>query len=446
MKQLSSQSLIGQQGINFVERIVLGMKYAWRPTPGFDVGIDGEIEICDPVTGAATNSIIKVQVKSTSTNFQADTTDTIEFTCNQNDLDYWLRGNAPVILIVCRPSTNEAYWVSIKDYFRDPTVQKTRKVIFSKRQNLFNEDSASVLKTMALPPDAGAYFSPLNTSEDLFTNLLKVKSFSPNIYVAETQYRSVPSIWEELKKHASSAGPEWLLKNKMMVSFHPLNEFPFDHICDPGTCERFGADEWSDASDDDRRRDFVQLLNQSLKQRTRLLGLYYHKEHEFFYFPANRQMNTTHIRYRSIIISASREVFKQYRNKKDPTRKTYCRHSAFKGFFLRLGNDWYLEITPTYHFTIDGRIDYPYRAELMKGIKRLDRNPAVVGQLLMWVDMLKRPIKNLFANEYPFLTFGDLEKVSLDAGIPDNVWYEAEEGVEKQTLSEADNQPGIFGL
>ncbi len=36
MKKISSQSLIGQQGVNLVERIVLEMKYAWRATPGTD--------------------------------------------------------------------------------------------------------------------------------------------------------------------------------------------------------------------------------------------------------------------------------------------------------------------------------------------------------------------------------------------------------------------------
>jgi hypothetical protein len=64
----------------------------------------------------------------------------------------------------------------------------------------------------------------------------------------------------------------------------------------------------------------------------------------------------------------------------------------------------------------------------------------------MWADLLKRPMKTLFAEEYPFLSFGDLEKVDIQSGIPDNVWYAAEEGLEKQTMSSADNQPELFGL
>jgi hypothetical protein len=446
MKKLSSQGLIGQQGVNLVERIVLGMKYAWRPTPGFDVGIDGEIEVCDPITGAATNSYIKVQVKSTTQPFQAETSNSFEFICELRDIDYWLKGNAPVILIVSRPANNEAYWVSIKDYFLDPAIQKTRKVLFDKQLNRFNENCASMLKSLALPADSGVYFSPLDTTETLYTNLLPVKSFAQSIYVAETSHRELSEIWEKLKQLKVEIGSEWVLKNKVMMSFHPLDEFPFDKICDIGSCERFDVDEWSDSDDEDKKRDFVQLLNMSLKQRTKLLGLYYHKIHGFYYFPAPHNLSTVRIEYQSVQKRSGREVFKQYSSKSEPVRKTYCRHSAFKGPFVRLGNAWFLEITPTYHFTRNGRDDYPYREELLKGIKRLERNPAVVGQLLMWVDFLKRPIENLFSKEYPFLSFGDLKTVTLDAGIPDNTWYEAEEDIEKQTLAEKDNQPELFGL
>lgn len=444
MKKLSSQSLIGQQGVNLVERIVLEMKYAWRSTPGFDVGIDGEIEVCDPVTGEATNTYIKVQVKSTSQPFTAETPNSLEYICSPKDLEYWLRGNAPVILVVCRPEDNEAYWVSIKDYFRDPAIQKTRKVIFDKSKQRFTKDSAIVLKNLALPADSGIYFSPLDTTETLYTNLLKVKSVVETIYVAVTDKTKNSEIWDTFKQLNVKVGGEWILKNRTIISFHPLDEFPFTEVCDRGSCERFDVDEWSETADEDKRRDYVQLLNKALRERTWLLGLKYHKEHEYYFYRAPRKLNTIHIDYQSIKRRAKREVFKQYFGKKDITRKTYCRHAAFKGRFLRLEDQWFLEITPTYHFTKNGIDDYPYRDETLKGIKRLERNPAVVGQLLMWADFLNRPIKNLFANEYPFLSFGELEKIDVDAGIPDNIWYAAEEDVEKETMSNIDNQLELF--
>lgn len=447
MKKLSSQSLIGQQGVNLVERIVLEMKYAWRPTPGFDVGIDGEIEVCDPVTGEATNSYIKVQVKSTSQPFTAETPNSLEYICTPKDLEYWLRGNAPVILVVCRPADNEAYWVSIKDYFRDPAVQKARKVIFDKSTQRFDRNCADALKNLALPTDSGVYFAPLDTTESLYTNLLQIKSVAKTMYVAATDKSKNAEIWEIFKTLNVNIGSEWFLKNGTITSFHPLDEFPFSEVCDPGSCERFDVDEWSDTEDEDKKRDYVRLLNRALRQRTWLLDLRFHKEHEYYYYRAPRKLERIiHISYQSITRNSRREVFKQYRSRKDPTRKTYCRHAAFKGYFLRLENRWFLEITPTYHFTTNGFDDYPYRDELLKGIKRLERNPAVVGQLLMWADLLKHPMKTLFAEEYPFLSFGDLEKVDVQAGIPDNVWYAAEEGLEKQTMSSKDNQPELFGL
>ena len=444
MKKLSSQSLIGQQGVNLVERIVLEMKYAWRSTPGFDVGIDGEIEVCDPITGEATNTYIKVQVKSTLQPFTAETPNSLEYICSPKDLEYWLRGNAPVILVVCRPEDNEAYWVSIKDYFRDPAIQKTRKVIFDKSKQRFTKDSSIVLKNLALPADSGIYFSPLDTTETLYTNLLKVKSVVETIYVAVTDKTKNSEIWDTFKQLNVKVGGEWILKNRTIISFHPLDEFPFAEVCDPGSCERFDVDEWSETADEDKRRDYVQLLNRALRERTWLLGLKYHKEHEYYFYRAPRKLNTIHIDYQSIKRRAKREVFKQYFGKRDITRKTYCRHAAFKGRFLRLDDQWFLEITPTYHFTKNGLDDYPYRDELLKGIKRLERNPAVVGQLLMWADFLNRPIKTLFANEYPFLSFGELEKVNVNAGISDNIWYAAEEDIEKETMSSVENQSELF--
>ena len=141
------------------------MRYVWRQLLIFDVGIDGDIEICDPVTGEATNAFVKVQAKATTQPFQAETGDSFEYTCEQKDLDYWLRGNAPTILIVCRPETNEAYWISIKDYFKDLAVLKTRKIRFDKRRDQFDVMSATALKQLALPKDSGVYFSPLAKPE-----------------------------------------------------------------------------------------------------------------------------------------------------------------------------------------------------------------------------------------------------------------------------------------
>lgn len=447
-KKVAAQSIIGQTGANFVERIVLKMKYAWRPILIFDVGVDGEIEICDPVTGEATNAIVRVQVKTTTKPFQAETNESLEYSCDQRDLDYWLRGNAPVILIVCRPDTDEAYWVSVKDYFKDMILLKSRKVHFSKSRDHFDATCASALKQLALPKDSGIYFAPLPKAENLYSNLLKVLSFAPKIYVADTNYRTPGELWATFKTMGAKVGSEWTLTSRQILSFYDLHEEPFKTVCDIGTCESFNTRVWADTHDEDKKRDFVRLLNMCLRERTYLLGLRFlaNKERKYHYFAAAKGLRTRKVWYRSIKRRASREVFKQYGKKSDPLERAYCRHSAFKGYFLRISNEWYLEITPTYHFTSNGYDEDMFRAQRLQGIKRLERNPAVIGHLLMWADYLRRSTRSLFSSEYPFLAFGNLATAEIRTGLPDDIWYQAEEDNEQQSMSAKDNQLGLLGL
>ena len=432
-KKVTSQGIIGQQGANLIEQIVQKMGYIWRPTPIFDVGIDGEIEIRDPMSGEMTNAIIKVQSKATTKQFQSETDNSFEYRCEQKDLDYWLRGNVPIVLVVCRPDTDEAYWVSIRDYFRDPAIQKTRKVLFDKQRDRFDASCAAALKKLALPKDSGIYFAPLQKTETLYTNLLKVTSLVPKIYVASTNYRKRRAVWDKFYSMEVKVGPEWILTDKKIFSFHKLDEPPFDAICDLGTCESFDTREWASSQDEDTKRQFVQLLNKCLSEKTRLLGLEFNKTHKHYHFRPTRELRIRKVSYQSVKKRGNREVFKQYVKKNDPTQKTYCRHSAFKGHFLRLSNEWYLEISPTYHFTSDGYSKHKFRAELLQGIKRLDRNPAVLGQLLMWADYLSQ--STLFSAEYPLLRFGQLATVDINTSLPDGVWSKSEE---KDTSEEED--------
>lgn len=442
MKKVTQQSVIGQQGVNLIERIVQEMGYIWRATSIFDVGIDGEIEIRDPTTGEMTNAIIKVQSKATTQRFRAETNNSFEYRCEQKDLDYWLQGNVPIILVVCRPETNEAYWVSVRDYFSDLAAQKIRKVIFDKQRNRFDESCADALKKLALSKDSGIYFAPLQKTETLYTNLLKVTSLAPKIYVASTNYRESVSIRDKFYSMEVKVGPEWILTDKKIFSFHKLDEPPFDAICDLGTCESFDTCEWASSQDEDTKRQFVQLLNKCLAGKTRLLGLEFNKAHQHYFFPATKELKTQEVSYYGSKKRVSREVFKQYSKKGDPSQRAYCRHSAFEGQFLRLGDEWYLEITPTYHFTSDGYRKDKFREERLQGIKRLDRNPAVLGQLRMWAVYLSRP-QDLLSVNYPFLRFGQLATVDINASLPDDVWYKSEE-TDKSAEENTENQLRLF--
>ena len=115
-KQISKSGILGQRGINLIERVVLGMGSRWTPSGPNETGIDGYIELYDPSDSTPLGRTLAVQSKAVSA-FESEDGATFSYWAQRRDLEYWLAGNMPVILVVSRPDTNEAYWVSIQDCF-----------------------------------------------------------------------------------------------------------------------------------------------------------------------------------------------------------------------------------------------------------------------------------------------------------------------------------------
>jgi hypothetical protein len=114
---------------------------------------------------------------------------------------------------------------------------------------------------------------------------------------------------------------------------------------------------------------------------------------------------------------------------------SFYRHSAFGGRFVRYGSIWYLQITPTYHFTRDGERLSRYAPDLLSGIKRLETNQAVRGQVIMWAHLLTE--RSLFDMGPQFLDFGSLLDFELDVGLDDDAWLKHEDDPEKRAALEA---------
>jgi Domain of unknown function (DUF4365) len=142
-KRLTRQQILGETAVQFIGRCFLDMGLPWHPTNApLDAGIDGFVEIRDVQSGEATNAWIAVQSKGRTT-LEKETATSFEFTCTPRDLDYWRRGNMPVLLVVSRPERNEAWWVSVKDYFRDdPGRLQSRRIVFDKQANALTAAAA----------------------------------------------------------------------------------------------------------------------------------------------------------------------------------------------------------------------------------------------------------------------------------------------------------------
>jgi hypothetical protein len=406
--------------VNLIEKIVLEMHSSWTQGSALEVGIDGYIELFNPASGEATGTRIAVQSKVVN-KFANDSGDTFDYWCDRRDIEYWLQGNTPVILVVSRPDTGEAYWVSIKDHFAGKGSDASSRITFDKRSSALTPSSIHDLVRLGKDPGAGLYLAPVPSEELLYSNLLRLDHFPTRLWIADTPFRTGSEVAAALREANAGFQGAWLLREKRIFAFQDLRERPWDSICDRGTCEPFDTAEWSGSDDADRQRQFVHLLNHALRVQLRP-RIKFWPDLECYAMAGNLSDAGKSIAYRS----AKRDSFltavtKHTKTLEDGRTYTSLRHIGFRGQFRRIEGQWYLEITPTYVFTNDGTEISRFHQDRLKGIKRLEGNRAVLSALLFWADQL-RPRLGLFSTDRSILTFGPLAQLSCNVGIDDESW------------------------
>ena len=351
-KRITREQILGETAVQFIGRRFLEMGLPWHPTNApLDAGIDGFVEVRDVQSGEATNAWIAVQSKG-RTSLEKETDNSFEFTCTPRDLDYWRRGNMPVLLVVSRPARDEAWWVSVKDYFRDkPSHHQSRRILFDKTANALTAAATGELLQLVQAAGAGTYFRPAPKREQLHTNLLEVTRLPRLIYSAKTTLRDPAEFREVLKKQMQYPPREWLFDNKLIYSVHDLRDEPWASACDIDTVDWIEATKWAASHDQQERRLFVWMLNECLRSFASIIGMRYSKEDEALYFKKTSDLSPRVKRYRSRQQRAERDVFREYRSKTDPSKVFYYRHVGFEPHFRHFDGRWYLEINPTYLFT-----------------------------------------------------------------------------------------------
>lgn len=427
MKKIGRSDIIGQRGMAQIEGTVLAMGYMFYATGGVEAGIDGFIELRDVDTGEVGNLLLQLQGKATEKDRLAGETDTsFEFPVSEADVAYWTQGTAPVLFVVVHLKSGKAYWKSVKEWFSDPERLASRKIVFDKAKDGFTPEAKPAITLVALSARPGAASPSIRIHEDLLVNLVEVK-FSDKLYWAPTEFATDKEFGTALRTRQRDAPSEWIVRSKAVLSFHDLDQEPWDRVCDAGCMEEFDADEWAESDDEDRQRDFVALLNRAIGEFVRP-ALYHDRDSGVFYFRKPRDRDDLNYAYRSLQNTTTRRVVGRYGNKqKEVARAAYWRHSAFSHRFIKLGGKWYIEVTPTYHFTRDGQNSDRWSGERLKKIKELENNAAVMGQFVMWRDfLLTHGRGDLLKATYPFLTFAPAEALTLEVGVPDSLWTSQE--------------------
>jgi hypothetical protein len=260
---------------------------------------------------------------------------------------------------------------------------------------------------------------------------LRVKSFGEYVYTAYTNTNDKSKAYSKLMQIGRNFGQEWILREDSILSFHDLRDTPWSEICDKGSIERHSVGSWSDSTRQEHRREFVWLLNISLREKVKK-DLLWDEKKKLYYFKPTVDLSPRKYNYRSLLKNTGRYVFQSYPNKKTGGI-AYFRHSAFEGHFLKVGNEWFLEITPTYFFTRDGYRRDKFGKERLSGIKKLEHNNAVLGQVVMWASYLSEQLQGSFLDEkYPFMSFSKLEEFEINVGIDEESWLKNEDKEENE--------------
>lgn len=413
---ISTQGLTGQRGVNLIERIVLDMGSRWTPSGPNEVGIDGYIELFDPSSHQPLGLTIGVQSKVVSS-IGADSKSTVDYWCKPSDIEYWLNGNTPILLVISNPDSNEAYWISVKSYFKDWMPTGSPRVTFVRERNRFHVDCFSELAKIAVPR-GGLYLAPVQCHETLYSNLIPLEAYPLRLFMAATDCRTSRDVWSLLHKKSRRPDAGWAIWEKKILSFHDLGEEPWSAICDVGTVEDFPTSEWSGSDDPQRQRVFVNLLNQTLKAQLSPQVRYWPRENCYAMAGPPRSLSYESLKRRSKISVVSRF----HSVAADGRTFERWRHMAFRGQFRAFEDHWYLEITPTYRFTSDGVTLDRFHEDQLKGIKALEGNRAVLSPVLFWADYLQ-PKKTMFdSRPAAALAFGKPLVFGCDVGIVDQNW------------------------
>ena len=260
-----------------------------------------------------------------------------------------------------------------------------------------------------------------SADEEGFANLAPLRDFPTTLYVAPALSTSRKRSWELLHQGASGKSKRrtpgaWALHEGNLYSLVDPERSSLSKIIDAGGLEPVSTQEWAFSDDDNKRRLFVQLLNAALREDLWSQGVRYHSDQDVFAFMGRPDEPPRRLKYANLKIRSIATVVAHYEQTgKNGKSYKHLRHSAFQGRFRWLGEQWFLELTPTYRFTRNGKDAYQFHESLLSGIKGFERNRSVLSQLLIWQAILRAPWNH--ADRVRLLEFGPLVAFRFSSGV-----------------------------
>jgi hypothetical protein len=414
LKKIDASAHIGDGGIALIHQQVNKMGFVWHERKT-DAGIDGEIELRNPVTGEVANRLILVQSKARDRPFSGENDRSFHYLCKPTDVAYWMSAEDPVLLVCSHPQAGEAWWMHVQGWFSDPAHRASGRIDFDKSTQRFDADASQRLLNLADPHGRAHVPVAEHREETLTSNLLAV-TIPGLVYRTPTQLQDPREIYERQREADDAVRHDFVRDGHQLYSWLPPQDTALATAVS-GTSIKVGTAHLAASRKAAEQRLLVQLLNVALRQDV-TADCDWHSGRKFIYFRATAGLAPRRIRGGS---GRQRLVFNPKGNENAPTEVRYCQHAALEWQFLLADGRWLCALTPTYHYTRDGYHESRYASELLSGIKRLERNAAVYHQTRMWAAYLHR------RNAEPdtpkaILKYGTLLTYTADRSIDDAAW------------------------
>jgi hypothetical protein len=420
-KRITDSQILGELGETAVKKIVLETGFIYENRGRLEAGTDGLIELRDRRNGAPLGKLLGVQVKATADGkYVRETDQQFEYVLRAADLAYWRKYNIPVIVVLWRQSDGTAYWKDVSEGMQGDE----RRLKFDKNEDVFGPGCADRLAALTIDRRTpGVYVPPLNMGESAILNMMRIR-LPEEIFIATSPFGTGRDAIPDLLKQRETRF-DWVIRKRRYLSFFDPREFGTRAIVDLDQVEAVDTALVTLNDDLDDTNDTIELLRRSVAHQASAQIRHLAKE-RLFYFHALGVNKSRSYKYASSVKDTSAKVVSYYLNKKFPDKPGYVRHHAANLRFERLGDEWFIVIDPTFYFTRNGFEPHPFPGALLAGKKRLERNAAVRGQVIMWQSLLvdsATPKNDLFqeatASDH-LVGFESLPLVELEQAVPED--------------------------
>ena len=210
-KTITNSQMIGSQGESFVSERANAMGFMFSPYGRLEAGIDGLLEIRDPLSGTATGRLVAVQVKTKAEGaYIAETEAGFEYLMDETDVTYWRDSNLPVVVVLVHLARRIAYWKSVSQ----GTGSGGRRLRINKDTDVFDGNACEELAALCVSRGGwGVSFPPLRSGENGHLNLLEV-ILPRKIYVGASSFKAGGAALRELLEHDDRPPDDWVIRGR----------------------------------------------------------------------------------------------------------------------------------------------------------------------------------------------------------------------------------------